>query len=87
LTCPQTFTAPPAPKLIPKGLLGISVWVEILIDKFFSHRPTERLLVQWRLLGLDLAPGTVVGGLERLEPLFQPIYGTERLRGTHPGAF
>jgi transposase len=71
---PRTFTAPPAPKLIPKGLFGISVWVEILIDKFFSHRPTERLLDQWRLLGLDLAPGTVVGGLERLEPLFQPIY-------------
>jgi transposase len=50
------------------------VWVEILIDKFFSHRPTERLLGQWHLLGLDLAPGTVAGGLERLEPLFEPLY-------------
>jgi transposase len=72
--CPRTFTAPPAPKLIPKGLLGISVWVEILIDKFFSHRPTERLLNQWRLLELEIAAGTVTGGLERLEPLFQPLY-------------
>jgi transposase len=72
--CPRTFTAPPAPKLIPKGLLGISVWVEILIDKFFSHRPTERLLNQWRLLDLEVAAGTVTGGLERLEPLFQPLY-------------
>ena len=72
--CPRTFTAPPAPKLIPKGLLGISVWVEILIDKFFSHRPTERLLNQWRLLELEVAAGTVTGGLERLEPLFQPLY-------------
>ena len=27
---PRTFTAPPAPKLIPKSLLGVSVWVEIL---------------------------------------------------------
>ena len=53
--CPRTFTAPPPPKLIPKGLLGISVWVEILLDKFVSHRPTERLLAQWRLLGLDVA--------------------------------
>jgi transposase len=25
------------------------------------------------LLGLDVAPGTVAGGLERLEPLFQPL--------------
>jgi transposase len=72
--CPRTFTAAPAPKLIPKGLLGVSVWVEVLIDKFSSHRPTERLLDHWRLLGLDLAAGTVAGGLERLEPLFQRLY-------------
>ena len=52
----------------------MSVWVEILLDKFFSHRPTERLLSQWRLLGLDVAAGTVAGGLERLEPLFQPLH-------------
>jgi transposase len=64
----------PAPKLIPKGVLGVSVWVEILLDKFASHRPTERLLGQWQLLGLDVAAGTVAGGLERLEPLFQPLY-------------
>ena len=71
---PRTVTAPPAPKLIPKGLLGVSVWVEILLDKFASYRPTERLLAQWRLSGLDVAAGTVAGGLERLEPLFQPLY-------------
>jgi transposase len=72
--CPRTITAAPAPKLIPKGLLGVSVWVEILLDKFSSHRPTERLLSQWPLLGLDVAAGTVAGGLERLEPLFEPLY-------------
>jgi transposase len=48
--------------------------VEILLDKYSGHRPTERLLGQWRLLGLDVAAGTVAGGLERLEPLFQPLY-------------
>src|SRR5215207_7724943 len=62
---PRTVTAPPAPKLIPKGLLGVSIWVELLLDKFASHRPTERLLSQWRWLGLDVAAGTVAG-LERL---------------------
>lgn len=72
--CSRTLTAPPPPKLIPKGRLGLSVWVEILLDKFFSHRPTERLLAQWRLLGLDLAPGTVTDGLQYLEPLFTPVY-------------
>jgi transposase len=70
---PRTITAPPAPKLIPKSLLGVSVWVEILLDKFASYRPTQRLLEHWRWLGLDLAAGTVTDGLQRLEPLFQPI--------------
>jgi transposase len=72
--CPRTIAAPAAPKLIPKGLLGVSVWVEVLLDKFFSHRPTERLLSQWRLLGLDVAAGTVADGLKQIEPLFQPLY-------------
>jgi transposase len=70
---PRTCTAPPAPKLIPKSLLGVSVWVEMLLDKFASYRPTQRLLEQWRWLGLDLAAGTITDGLQRLEPLFGPI--------------
>jgi transposase len=73
--CPgqRTWTAPQVPKLIPKGRLAVSVWMEIFLDKFASHRPTERLLKHWQLLGLDLALGTVTDGLQRLEPLFQPI--------------
>jgi transposase len=70
---PRTCTAPPAAKLIPKSLLGVSVWVEILLDKFASYRPTQRLLEQWRSLGLDVASGTVTDGLHRIEPLFTPI--------------
>jgi transposase len=80
--CPgqRTWTAPQVPKLIPKGRFGMSVWVEILLDKFASHRPTERLLKHWQLLGLEVAPGTVADGLRRLEPLFQPILAALRER-------
>jgi transposase len=78
--CPRTVTAAPAPKLIPKGVLGVSLWVEILVDKYFSHRPTERLLASWRQLDLDVAPGTVTTGLGRLEPVFQPLYEALRAR-------
>jgi len=83
-TCagPRTVTAPSPPKLIPKGRYGISIWVEILLDKYFSYRPTERLLASWRLLGLDLAPGTVTDGLQRLEVLLRPIY--EALKERNP---
>ena len=78
----RTFTAPPAPKLIPKGRYGISLFVEILLDKYFTYRPTERLLNSWRLLGLDLAPGTITDGLRRLEILLRPIY--EALKQRNP---
>jgi transposase len=70
----QTITAPAPAKLIPKSLLGTSVWVEILLAKYFNHQPTERLLAAWKLLGLDLAASTINAGLERLQPLFLPIY-------------
>jgi transposase len=70
----RTLTAPPPPKLIPKGRYGISVWVEILLDKYFTYRPTERLLASWRLSGLNLAAGTVTDGMQRLELLLRPIY-------------
>jgi transposase len=75
-TCPgcQTITAPAPAKLIPKSLLGTSVWVEVLLAKYFNHQPTERLLASWNLLGLDLATSTVNAGLQRLQPLFTPIY-------------
>jgi transposase len=78
----QTRTAPPPPKLIPKSLLGTSVWLEILLDKYASHRPTERLLAAWKLLGLGVAASTVAGGLQRLVPLFAPLYQAiqERVR-------
>jgi len=71
---PQTLVAPPPAKLIPKGLLGLSVWVELLLGKYFSHEPIERQLAAWRLRGLDLAAGTVTGGLQHLEGLFAPLY-------------
>jgi transposase len=70
---PRTWVASAAAKLIPKSLLGTSVWLEILLDKFASYRPTQRLLEQWQSLGLDLASGTITDGLRRLEPLFVPI--------------
>jgi len=74
-SCPgqRTWTAARTPKLIAKGRLGVSVWVEIFLDKFASQRPTERLLQHWQFLDLNLAAGTVADGLRRLQPLFQPI--------------
>jgi transposase len=70
----RTFTAPPPPKLIPKGNYGISIWAHLLLDKYSSYRPTERLLGQLEQYDLDLPAGTVNDGLKRIEPMMQPIY-------------
>jgi transposase len=71
---PRTVTAPAVPQLIPKGRLGVSLWVAILLDKFATQRPTERLLQSWQWLGLNLSAATVTDGLHRLEPLFSELY-------------
>ena len=67
-------TAPPPAKVIPKSLLGVTVWVTILLDKFLFYRPTYRLLEDLHTRGLDLSQGTLTDGLQRLLPLFEPVY-------------
>jgi transposase len=71
---PGIVTAPGPAKVIPKSILGISVWVEVLLDKYLFYRPTYRLLADWQTLALDLSLGTVTEGLRHLAPLFEPIY-------------
>jgi transposase len=70
----RTLTAPPPPKLIPKGNYGVSIWALVLLDKYSSYRPTERLLGQLAQYDLDLPAGTINDGLQRIEPMLSPIY-------------
>jgi transposase len=70
---PGIVTAPPAPRVLPKSILGVSIWVDVLLDKYLFYRPTYRLLADFQTHGLDLALGTVTDGLQRLLPLFEPI--------------
>ncbi len=67
-------TAPPPDKLFPKSTLGISIWVLILQRKFEFFIPLYRILAELRSHELQLPAGTVTGGLQKLEPLFQPLY-------------
>jgi transposase len=71
---PGIVTAPAPGRVIPKSLLGVSVWVTVLLDKFLFYRPTYRLLADLATQGLDLAQGTLTDGLQRLLPLFEPLY-------------
>jgi transposase len=76
-TCPKQpaiLTAPPPDKLIPKSNLGISLWVMMLQHKFEFFQPLYRIIAELRSHNLHLAAGTITGGLQKLVPLFQPLY-------------
>ena len=74
--CPQVpgiVTAPPAPRVIPKSPLGVSVWTMVLLDKYLYSRPTHRLCQELEHHGLHLSQGTLTDGLQRLKVLFEPL--------------
>jgi transposase len=71
---PGLVAAPPPPRVIPKSILGVSIWVSLLLDKYLFYRPTYRLLADWATHDLDLSLGTVTDGLRHLVPLFEPVY-------------
>lgn len=70
---PRIVVAPPAVRIFPHTNLGISVWVELLLDKFQQSQATHRWLNDLASLGCPLSQGTVTGGLKHLTPLFKPI--------------
>lgn len=81
-SCPDNkpiVTAPPAPRVIPKSKVGVSIWVLILLDKYLFQRPTYRLLAALRLHDLDLSLGSITDGLKHLEPLFTPLYDRAKI--------
>lgn len=71
--CPGILTAPAPGKVIQKGVLGVSGWVQLILDKFLYYRPTCRLLEQWHSYGVDLSAGTVTGGMKKLSDLLAPV--------------
>lgn len=71
--CNTIVCAPVAPKIIPKGKFGISVWSTVLLDKYLYGRPSERLLQDLSNHALEMAPGTLADGLQKIAPLFEPI--------------
>ena len=66
--------APPVPKLIPKGMFSVELWVHILAEKFLFQRPLWRTLQTLALEGLRVSQGTVTGGLRKIGEIVHPLY-------------
>ena len=71
---PLIVAAPVLPRVVPNSRFGVSVWTQILLDKYQFCRPTNKCLADLRSHGLDLSIGTVTDGLKRVAPLFEPLY-------------
>lgn len=83
---PGIITAPIPNRLIPKGKLGISVWVMLLLNKYLYSIPTYRSLEIFKNYDLEIPQGTVTGGLQKLMPLFSPVVEAIKdhiLNGSH----
>ena len=63
---PGIVTAPAPARLIERGKFGVSVWISVLLDKFLYGRASHRLLQDLGDHGLNMAPGTLAGGLKAL---------------------
>jgi transposase len=70
---PGIIAAAPATRLFSKNSLGISVWVEVLLDKFLFSTPTNRLCANFGYQGFSISQGTITSGLQRLPALFSPL--------------
>jgi transposase len=79
-------TAPKPAKLICKGLFAVSFWVQVLLKKFEFQQPLQRIVRELKAHDLKVSPGTLTGGLEKIQPMVQPLAGQFVLRsreGSH----
>jgi len=61
---PGVVSAPPPARLINRGKFGLSVWTQVLLDKFAYVRPSQRLLRDPADHDLRMSPGTLAGSLQ-----------------------
>lgn len=76
-------TAPKPAKLIAKGLFAVSFWVEVLLKKFEFQQPLQRIVRELEGHDLEVSPGTLTGGLQKIGPMIQPLVGQFVLQARH----
>ena len=69
---PKTACAPPAPKVVPKGLFTAGFLARLLHEKYVLGRPVHRVVAALAAEGLEIASGTLAGELRQVAPLLAP---------------
>lgn len=70
----KIITAERAQRVYRNCPFGISVLVDLLLQKFLYAQPINRILNSFLSLGLMISPGTIAGSLKKIAPLFIPVY-------------
>lgn len=71
---PRIVSPPVIERLLPKSILGISIWALLLLKKYEYQQSIARTLEELSGHGLSLSAGTVTDGFQKLLPYFVPIY-------------
>ena len=71
---PVIKVAPPAMRLIPRNQYGVSVWVHLLVEKYWLGMPLNRTLKDFKSIDLDISSGTIIGGFQYLDKFLRPVY-------------
>ena len=71
---PGEVSAPPAPRLFPRTLYGISFWARFLYEHCACLRPVHRVAAWFSNQGVPVSPGTLADSLKRFAPLFEPLF-------------
>ena len=71
---PIILTASQAPKILTKSHLGNSVWIHLLMQKYWHGQPLHRVIEGLKSHGIAIPEGTALWGFSRLLPLFRVIY-------------
>lgn len=73
---PAILTAKGPGRLLPRSPYGVSIWVELLLNKFRYAIPVNRSIDRLKDSELNLPVGTLSDGLAGLLPLFENLYET-----------
>ena len=73
---PAILTAKGPGRLLPRSPYGVSIWVELLLNKFRYAIPVNRSMDRLKDSELNLPVGTLSDGLAGLLPLFENLYET-----------
>lgn len=71
---PAILTAKGPGRLLPRSAYGVSIWVELLLNKFRYAIPVNRSIARLEDIEMSLPVGTLTDGLAGLLPLFENLY-------------